>query len=140
MERAERDWNTLRKDRQSRLAAAGKFLVQGKFIRQENTIALLEEVIKPYDKVAIEGDNQKQADFLSECLTAVDVGKVHDLHILQSTISLPEHVEIFEKGIAKNWIFRMPELKVNGWLRYCRQRLWNLGPYIHIWSSMQDIL
>lgn len=105
MERAERDWNTLRKDRQSRLAAAGKFLVQGKFIRQENTIALLEEVIKPYDKVAIEGDNQKQADFLSECLTAVDVGKVHDLHILQSTISLPEHVEIFEKGIAKKLDF-----------------------------------
>ena len=105
MERAERDWSTLRKDRQSRLAAAGKFLVQGKFIRQENTIALLEEVIKPYDKVAIEGDNQKQADFLSECLTAVDVGKVHDLHILQSTISLPEHVEIFEKGIAKKLDF-----------------------------------
>lgn len=77
----------------------------GKFVKAEDTVALLEAVIQPYDKVAVEGDNQKQADFLSECLAAVDAVRVHDLHIIQSTISLPEHVEIFEKGIAKKLDF-----------------------------------
>lgn len=105
VEIVERDWKTLYKNRVSRLAAADKFLSRGKFIRQEDTVALLEAVIEPYDKVAVEGDNQKQADFLSECLAAVDVTKLHDLHILQSTISLPEHIEIFEKGIAKKLDF-----------------------------------
>ncbi|WP_366916951.1 malonate decarboxylase subunit alpha [uncultured Phascolarctobacterium sp.] len=95
----------MRRNRENRLAAACKFLDQGKFVKAEDTVALLEAVIQPYDKVAVEGDNQKQADFLSECLAAVDAARVHDLHIIQSTISLPEHVEIFEKGIAKKLDF-----------------------------------
>ena len=105
VESIERDWNTLRRNRENRLAEACKFLNQGKFVKAEDTVALLEAVIQPYDKVAVEGDNQKQADFLSECLAAVDAARVHDLHIIQSTISLPEHVEIFEKGIAKKLDF-----------------------------------
>ena len=49
----------------------------------------------------IEGNNQKQADFLAKCLCEVDPKKVHDLHMVQSVLTLPEHLDVFEKGIAK---------------------------------------
>src|SRR5262249_14440039 len=48
-----------------------------------------------------EGDNQKQADFLARALTQVDPAVVHDLHLLISSISLPEHLDVFERGICR---------------------------------------
>ena len=68
--------------------------------RGEDTVKLLEAVLRPGDKVNIEGDNQKQADFLAKQLCEVDPTKVHDLHMIQSTLSIPEHLDVFEKGIA----------------------------------------
>src|SRR5699024_7943027 len=61
---------------------------------------ILERLIEPNDKVVIEGDNQKQADFLSRTLANVDPERVHDLHMIISSISRPEHLDIFDKGIA----------------------------------------
>jgi malonate decarboxylase alpha subunit len=49
----------------------------------------------------MEGDNQKQADFLSRSLVKVKREKVHDLHLIISSISRPEHLTLFELGIAK---------------------------------------
>ena len=49
----------------------------------------------------LEGDNQKQADFLSRSLVKADPGKLHDLHLIISSISRPEHLTLFELGIAK---------------------------------------
>ena len=50
----------------------------------------------------MEGDNQKQADFLSRSLAKVDPNKIHaDLHLIISSISRPEHLTLFELGIAK---------------------------------------
>ena len=49
----------------------------------------------------MEGDNQKQADFLSRSLVKVDAKKMHDLHLIISSISRPEHLTLFELGIAK---------------------------------------
>ena len=72
-----------------------------KIVEMGKAIELLEGVLEPFDRVAIEGDNQKQADFLARTLVKVDPGKIHDLHMVQSVIALPEHVEIFEKGIAR---------------------------------------
>lgn len=51
--------------------------------------------------VALEGDNQKQADFLARSLTQLDPAHVHDLHLLISSVSLPEHLDVFEKGICR---------------------------------------
>src|SRR6201999_4147089 len=34
-------------------------------------------------------------------LAGVDVAKVHDLHMVQSGVVLPEHLDIFESGVAK---------------------------------------
>jgi malonate decarboxylase alpha subunit len=63
-------------------------------------VALLESVVEPGDRVCLEGNNQKQADFLAKALTRVDPGVVHDLHMVQSVLALPEHLDIFESGIA----------------------------------------
>ena len=76
-------------------------LKEGKIVDAKDAVALLEAVIKPGDKVNIEGNNQKQADFLAKALCQVDPGKVHDLHMVQSVLTLPEHLDVFEKGIAK---------------------------------------
>lgn len=80
-------------------------LAQGKTVAAENAINLLEAVIEPGDKVCIEGNNQKHADFLSRCLASVSPEHIHDLHIVQSNIALPSHLDVFEKGIASRLDF-----------------------------------
>lgn len=94
-------WDSLKRDRQERMKQAASLVKEGKIVAAENTVALLEAVIRPGDKVNLEGNNQKQADFLAECLCKVDKAKVYDLHMVQSVISLKSHLDVFEKGIAK---------------------------------------
>ena len=60
----------------------------------------LEAVLNPGDTVILEGDNQKQASFLSAALEACDTEKVHDLHMVIPSVSRPEHLNIFENGVA----------------------------------------
>ncbi|MFC6050492.1 malonate decarboxylase subunit alpha, partial [Methylobacterium hispanicum] len=73
----------------------------GKVVPATRAVALLEAVLRPGDRVCLEGDNQKQADCLARALAACDPGKVHDLHMVQSGIVLPEHLDVFETGIAR---------------------------------------
>lgn len=94
-------WNNLKRDRINRIRAAIPYVKMGKVVDADDTVSLMETVIKPYDRVNVEGDNQKQADFLSECLCNVRKDRIYDLHIVQSSIALPVHLDIFEKGIAK---------------------------------------
>ena len=96
-----REWDSLKKDAAARAASAAPYVKEGKIVDAKDAVALLEAVIKPGDKVNIEGNNQKQADFLAKTLCQVDPGKVHDLHMVQSVLTLPEHLDVFEKGIAK---------------------------------------
>ena len=51
--------------------------------------------------MALEGDNQKQADFLSRTLAECDPQRVHGLHMLIGSVSRPEHLDLFEHGIAE---------------------------------------
>ncbi len=93
------EWESEKRDREERLEAA-KHLANGKVVKADDATRLLEAVIRPGDRVCLEGDNQKQADFLAGALVNVDKKKVHDLHIVQSGIVLTEHLDLFEKGIA----------------------------------------
>jgi len=93
-------WQKLKQDRAGRLEAAAS-LVSGKIVSASDATKLLEAIIRPFDKVNIEGDNQKQADFLAEALSKADPGRLHDLHMVQSAIALDSHLDVFEKGIAK---------------------------------------
>ncbi|HEY6645378.1 malonate decarboxylase subunit alpha, partial [Povalibacter sp.] len=84
--------------------AAANF-ANGKIVSASDATRLLETVIRPGDRVCIEGDNQKQADVLGAALLAVDTAKVHDLHMIQSGVVLPEHLDLFERGVAKRLDF-----------------------------------
>ncbi|MDR3501206.1 MAG: malonate decarboxylase subunit alpha [Legionella sp.] len=93
------DWNKDRQDYEQRLANIKPFL-NGKIVLEKDIVALLEAAIKPYDKVCLEGDNQKQADFLARSLCAMNPKKIHDLHLIQSAVTLAEHLDLFERKIA----------------------------------------
>ena len=93
-------WRQERTARDERIAAA-RPLADGKVVSAKDAVALLEAVLRPGDRVCLEGDNQKQADCLARALSGCDPARVHDLHMVQSGIVLPEHLDIFEQGIAK---------------------------------------
>jgi malonate decarboxylase alpha subunit len=93
-------WQQDRQARNSRLESGAK-LAKGKIVEARDATALLEAVVRPGDRVCLEGDNQKQADLLSAALVAVDLAKVHDLHMVQSGVVLPEHLDLFDRGVAK---------------------------------------
>ncbi len=95
-----RSWTTRREDKAARLAAAADY-VDGKLVRRADIVPVLEALLRAGDRVALEGNNQKQADFLSRALVGVDPGKIHDLHMLISSITRPEHLTLFERGIAR---------------------------------------
>ncbi|MDO9143866.1 malonate decarboxylase subunit alpha [Rhodoferax sp.] len=99
-----RNWNSLADNRSARLKRAAS-LVGGKRVPAELATALLTAVLEPGDRVCIEGNNQKQADFLARCLTRLDPTQVHSLHMLQSVLALPEHLDIFDNGIASKLDF-----------------------------------
>jgi malonate decarboxylase alpha subunit len=98
------DWQTERRARAERVAG-GSALAEGKMVAADRATALLEAVIRPGDRVCLEGDNQKQADFLAGALVKADPKILHDLHIVQSGLVLPEHIDLFEKGIARKLDF-----------------------------------
>ncbi|AGN17937.1 malonate decarboxylase subunit alpha [Corynebacterium glutamicum MT] len=92
-------WDTDRRNKAERINAVSS-LVTGKFIPTEKITEALELLIQPGDRVALEGNNQKQADFLSRSLARVNPERIHDLHMLFPSISRPEHLDLFEDGIA----------------------------------------
>ena len=67
-------WSTRRQRKAERLAAAGPY-ADGRVLEQATIVQALETLIRPGDRVAIEGNNQKQADFLSRALARVDAEK-----------------------------------------------------------------
>jgi malonate decarboxylase alpha subunit len=103
-QRSVRTWDTGRRAKSERLSAAARF-ARGKIVQPEDVTALLQTVIRPGDRVCLEGDNQKQADFLAASLVNADPAVLHDLHLVQSGIVLPEHLELFETGIARKLDF-----------------------------------
>ena len=103
-----RVWNKRAQARERRLARVAARLagqLRGKIVPSDAVVALLEEAIEPGDRVCLEGNNQKQADFLARALTEVDVTRVNDLHMIQSVLALPEHLDLFERGIASRLDF-----------------------------------
>src|SRR5258708_16185474 len=80
----------------------------GKVCPADRATRLLEAIIEPGDRVTIEGDNQKQADFLASSLAKVDPARGHDLHMVPSGLALPDHLAVFERGIASRLDFAFP--------------------------------
>src|SRR5436190_10635277 len=99
-----RDWNTLARNREARLARAAP-LSTGKVVAAADAGALLERVLEAGDRVCLEGNRQKQAAFLAKAPAALDPATVHGLHMVQSVLALPEHLDIFERGVASRLDF-----------------------------------
>lgn len=100
IKKTSKSWTTRRDQKAARLARIDH-LLKGKLLGNAHIIEALELLISPGDKVVLEGDNQKQASFLSKALNEVSADKINGLHMIMSSISRPEHLDIFEKGIAE---------------------------------------
>src|SRR5271155_285001 len=99
-QQATRSWTTRRDEKKRRMQLVSSWM-SGPLLPKEKLVESLEVLIAPGDRIVLEGDNQKQADFLSRSLVRVDPKKVHDLHLIISSISRPEQLTLFELGIAK---------------------------------------
>jgi malonate decarboxylase alpha subunit len=93
-------WTTRRDEKRRRMQIIEPWM-NGPALPNDRTVEALEAIIVAGDRIVMEGDNQKQADFLSRSLVKVNAKKVHDLHLIISSISRPEHLTLFELGIAK---------------------------------------
>jgi malonate decarboxylase alpha subunit len=108
MAEADKRWNRQQTNREGRLARAREALgpaLTGKIAAAAQIVELLHAVLEPGDRVCLEGNNQKQADFLGKALTRLDPRRVNNLHMLLSVLSLPEHLDVFEKGIGSRLDF-----------------------------------
>lgn len=95
-----KSWTKNRDAKQQKINQV-RHLMDGKFIDSKNIISVLETLITSGDKVVLEGDNQKQASFLSQNLVKVSPEKVNRLHMIMSSISRPEHLDLFDQKIAE---------------------------------------
>lgn len=122
--------------RQRRLERGAEF-ADGKFVEAGKMVKLLESVIECGDIVCLEGDNQKQADFLSESLAGMNPDRVNQLHMVLSTISLGSQLDIFEREIANTVDFsfsgpqgaRIARLAASG-----KIKIGNIHTYLELYS------
>ncbi|WP_153733132.1 malonate decarboxylase subunit alpha [Sporosarcina obsidiansis] len=98
-ENLKRVWTT-RLDAKEKRKSIVRNLVDGLVIPTDRIVEVMEKLIRPGDRVVLEGNNQKQASFLSEALAQVNPKHLFDLHMIMSSISRPEHLDLFERGIA----------------------------------------
>ncbi|SAK70101.1 malonate decarboxylase subunit alpha [Caballeronia arationis] len=97
-------WATRRAEKHRRLARVSS-IADGMILPTDRIVDVLQSLIAPGDRVVVEGNNQKQADFLSRSLAKVDPSVVHDLHLIIPSVSRAEHLDLFERGIAKKLDF-----------------------------------
>ncbi|MEX3950478.1 malonate decarboxylase subunit alpha [Paraburkholderia sp. EG287B] len=135
---APRSWTTRRDEKARRLAAISGWLEDGVLPASRMTDAL-ELLIRPGDRVALEGDNQKQADFLSRSLAKADPAKINNVHLLISSISRPEHLTLFERGIAHrvDFAFAGPQsLRVAQLLEDGQLEVGAIHTYVELYARM----
>lgn len=93
-------WEQNKKEYLARLSKIKSYLKNNKFVDAHDLVAVLTQLIHSGDRVCIDGDNQKQASFLASAMTQLNPSEINHLHMIQSAIALPEHLDVFEKGIA----------------------------------------
>lgn len=134
--RSPKRWDTRRQEKQERIGRCG---IKDKVLPTDDLPAMLEKLIAPGDKVVLEGNNQKQADFLARMLAQANPDKLHNLHMIMPSVSLPEHLDLFEKGIARKIDFsysgaqslRMSQLLEDGLLE-----VGAIHTYIELYSRL----
>ncbi|WP_431225093.1 malonate decarboxylase subunit alpha [Serratia sp. L9] len=133
-----RVWDTRRQEKQRRIASVQGQL-QGKVIPTADLTAVLEKLLVSGDRVVLEGNNQKQADFLSRMLAEVNPAKVHDLHMIMPSVGRAEHLDIFEKGIARKLDFAFSgtqSLRISQLLEDGQLEIGAIHTYIELYSRL----
>jgi len=133
-----RSWTTRRDEKRRRMQLLKPWM-EGPIIQKERIIDALEAVLVSGDRIVLEGDNQKQADFLSRSLVKIDPKKVHDLHLVISSISRPEHLTLFELGIAKkvDFAFAGPQsLRVSQLLEDGKLAIGAIHTYVELYARL----
>jgi malonate decarboxylase alpha subunit len=95
----QKSWTTRRERKNRRLQRLARYC-SDRVLDSGKIIEAMEELVEPGDRICLEGNNQKQADFLSRKLAQVDPERIHGLHLLISVLSRPEHMDLFDRGIA----------------------------------------
>jgi malonate decarboxylase alpha subunit len=133
-----RSWTTRRDEKQRRVNAAAH-LAADKIFDSAKIVEALQILIQSGDRVALEGDNQKQADFLSRALVQADPAVLHDVHLLISTLSRREHLDLFERGIARrvDFSFAGPQsLRVAQLLEDGKLEIGAIYTYVELYARM----
>ena len=131
-------WTTRRDEKRRRMQLVQPWM-KGPVLPSAKLVAALETLIVSGDRIVLEGDNQKQADFLSRSLIKVDPGKLHDLHLIISSISRPEHLTLFELGIAKkvDFSFAGPQsLRVSQLLEDGKLEIGAIHTYVELYARL----
>lgn len=133
-----RVWDTRRQEKRRRIESV-QGLTNGKVIPTDELTAVLEKLIVSGDHVVMEGNNQKQADFLSRSLAEIDPAKVHDLHMIMPSVGRAEHLDIFEKGIARKLDFAFSgtqSLRISQLLEDGQLEIGAIHTYIELYSRL----
>jgi malonate decarboxylase alpha subunit len=131
-------WTRRRDDKQRRLEQVARH-ADGKLVHRDEIVALLEALLRPGDRVVLEGNNQKQADFLARSLIQVDPARVRDLHLLIPSITRSEHLTLFERGIARrvDFSFAGPQsVRVAQLLGEGKLTIGSIHTYIELYARM----
>lgn len=131
-------WSRRRAEKARRLEQV-RHLAEGAVLPREHLVQALEALIAPGDRVVLEGNNQKQADFLSRSLAQVDPGKIHDLHMIMPSVGRPEHLDLFELGIARklDFSFSGPQsLRIGQLLEDGLLEIGAIHTYIELYSRL----
>ncbi|MBQ6367779.1 MAG: malonate decarboxylase subunit alpha [Erysipelotrichaceae bacterium] len=131
------NWETQKQSKQERLAQCT--FADGKVVATEDIVRLLEATIRPYDRVVLEGCNQKQAAFLAASLTKVSPDKVNHLNMIIPSISRDEHLQLFEEGIAEevNFAFAgVQSVQLSQMLAAHKLKIGAIHTYLELYSRM----
>ncbi len=138
LEQVPRSWTTRRDEKRRRMQQVQPWMT-GPILPRTKIIEALETLIVSGDRIVLEGDNQKQADFLSRSLVKVDAKKLHDLPRIISSISRPEHLTLFELGIAKkvDFAFAGPQsLRVSQLLEDGKLDIGAIHTYVELYARL----
>jgi malonate decarboxylase alpha subunit len=133
-----RRWDTRRTEKLRRQANAAA-LADGRVVPTANIVPLLEALLAPGDRVVLEGNNQKQADFLSRSLARVNPARVHDLHMIIPSVSRVEHLDLFERGIARKLDFAYAgtqSLRISQFLEDGQLEIGAIHTYIELYARL----
>jgi malonate decarboxylase alpha subunit len=131
-------WDTRRSEKQRRIDSV-RSVAEGKVLPTDKIIPVLETLIASGDRVVMEGNNQKQADFLSRSLAKVNPEKLHDLHMIMPSVSRAEHLDLFERGIARklDFAFSGPQsLRIAQLLEDGQMEIGAIHTYIELYSRL----